>query len=44
MSAGKHIGKVLIEIRKEEAQKVVVPKPITVKAICRTLCHPQVRY
>lgn len=41
MSAGKHIGKVLMEIRHEEAQKVVVPKPITVKAICRTQCHPQ---
>ncbi|MFH4976009.1 hypothetical protein AB6A40_002718 [Gnathostoma spinigerum] len=41
MSAGKHIGKVLMEIRKEEAEKLCIPTPIKVKAICRTLCHPQ---
>ncbi|CAJ0579052.1 unnamed protein product, partial [Mesorhabditis spiculigera] len=41
MSAGKHIGKVLMEIRPEESKKVCPPTPIKVKAICRTLCHPQ---
>ncbi|CAJ0959176.1 unnamed protein product, partial [Mesorhabditis belari] len=41
MSAGKHIGKVLMAIRDEEKQKVCPPTPISVKAICRTLCHPQ---
>ncbi|GMT36007.1 hypothetical protein PFISCL1PPCAC_27304 [Pristionchus fissidentatus] len=41
MSAGKHIGKVLMSIREEEAEKVCVPAPISVQAICRTLCHPQ---
>lgn len=41
MSAGKHIGKVVMEIRQEEAQKICAPSNISVKAICRTLCHPQ---
>ncbi|VDO39253.1 unnamed protein product [Haemonchus placei] len=41
MSAGKHIGKVVMEIRKEEPQRKCPPSDITVRAICRTLCHPQ---
>ncbi|VDP18356.1 unnamed protein product [Heligmosomoides polygyrus] len=41
MSAGKHIGKVVMEIRKEEPQRKCKPSDITVRAICRTLCHPQ---
>ncbi|CAB3400922.1 unnamed protein product [Caenorhabditis bovis] len=41
MSAGKHIGKVIMEIRQEEKQLVCPPSKISVKAICRTLCHPQ---
>jgi fatty acid synthase len=41
MSAGKHIGKVLIEVRKEENQIICPPSEITVNAVCRTLCHPQ---
>lgn len=44
MSAGKHIGKVLIEVRKEEAQKKCPPTPIKVRAISRTLCHPKMVY
>ena len=44
MSAGKHIGKVLIQIRPEEEQKMCVPTPIKVNAICRTLCHPNHTY
>ncbi|VDP12544.1 unnamed protein product [Onchocerca flexuosa] len=40
MSSGKHIGKVLMEIRQEEPERVCVPSPIKVRAICRTLCHP----
>uniref|UniRef100_A0A0N4ZTR7 Fatty acid synthase n=1 Tax=Parastrongyloides trichosuri TaxID=131310 RepID=A0A0N4ZTR7_PARTI len=40
MSAGKHIGKVLMQIREEEKEKLCIPKPIKVKAICRTLCNP----
>ncbi|VDK43768.1 unnamed protein product [Cylicostephanus goldi] len=41
MSAGRHIGKVVMEIRKEEADRSAPPSPISVRAICRTLCHPQ---
>uniref|UniRef100_A0A914ZHK0 Fatty acid synthase n=1 Tax=Parascaris univalens TaxID=6257 RepID=A0A914ZHK0_PARUN len=41
MSAGKHIGKVLMEIRKEEPERICIPSPIKVRAVCRTLCHPQ---
>ncbi|KJH41745.1 acyl transferase domain protein [Dictyocaulus viviparus] len=41
MSAGKHIGKVVMEIRKEEHDRLSLPSPVTVRAICRTLCHPQ---
>lgn len=41
MSAGKHIGKVIIEVRKDEGQLVCPPSPIRVNAVCRTLCHPQ---
>lgn len=41
MSAGKHIGKVLIEIRSDENQLKCVPVPKLVRAVCRTLCHPQ---
>ncbi|KHN72457.1 Fatty acid synthase [Toxocara canis] len=41
MSAGKHIGKVLMEIRQEEPGRICVPSPIKVRAICRTLCHPE---
>ncbi|EPB72575.1 Beta-ketoacyl synthase protein [Ancylostoma ceylanicum] len=41
MSAGRHIGKVVMEIRKEEPDRACPPSPISVRAICRTLCHPQ---
>uniref|UniRef100_A0AC35U6Z3 Carrier domain-containing protein n=1 Tax=Rhabditophanes sp. KR3021 TaxID=114890 RepID=A0AC35U6Z3_9BILA len=40
MSAGKHIGKVLMQIREEEEAKNSLPSVIRVKAICRTLCNP----
>jgi len=36
MSTGRHIGKVLLRIRPEEAQRVATPRPVTVKAIART--------
>jgi fatty acid synthase len=44
MSAGKHKGKVLVQIREEEmgqGQISCVPSPMRVRAVCRTLCHPQ---
>lgn len=45
MATGKHIGKVLLKIRDEEAQKVVVqPVPKTVAAIPRTYMNPDKSY
>ena len=44
MSAGKHIGKVLIEIRRDEGQIICPPSKMTVKAVCRTLCDPHQVY
>ncbi len=43
MAQGKHIGKVVVQIR-EDDQGMVQPKPITVQAVCRTVCHPQHTY
>ena len=41
MTTGKHVGKVLIKIRDEEEEKIVVtPKPLVVKATTRTWFHP----
>ena len=41
MTTGKHVGKVLIKIRDEEQNKVVVnPKPMVVEATTRTWFHP----
>jgi hypothetical protein len=44
MSAGKHKGKVLVQIREEEHQPIHSPSPMRVRAVCRTLCHPQQVY
>lgn len=41
MSAGKHKGKVLIEIRQDEGPIVCLPSKMTVKAVCRLFCNPQ---
>ena len=41
MTTGKHVGKVLIQIRDEEQEKIVVnPKPLVVRATTRTWFHP----
>jgi fatty acid synthase len=41
MTTGKHVGKVLIKIRDEEEEKIVVnPKPLVVRATTRTWFHP----
>ena len=40
MASGKHIGKVLIKVRDEEAQKVTVPVAVKVPAVGRTALHP----
>ena len=47
MAQGKHIGKVLLKIREEEEEEgdaAVIPSAITVRAACRTICHPQKVY
>ncbi|CAI5456722.1 unnamed protein product [Caenorhabditis angaria] len=44
MSAGKHIGKVIMEIRQEESSRTSLPSKISVRAICRSLCHPNHTY
>ena len=41
MLTGKHIGKILIEIRQDEGQIVCTPSRMTVKAVCRAYCNPQ---
>uniref|UniRef100_A0A915ISR1 Ketoreductase (KR) domain-containing protein n=1 Tax=Romanomermis culicivorax TaxID=13658 RepID=A0A915ISR1_ROMCU len=41
MAHGKHIGKVVMKIREEENEIHCLPRPITVKAVRRTLCNPQ---
>jgi fatty acid synthase len=41
MSAGKHKGKVLIEVRPDEPQLLCPPSRMTVRAVCRTLCNPE---
>uniref|UniRef100_A0A1I8BMW0 Fatty acid synthase n=1 Tax=Meloidogyne hapla TaxID=6305 RepID=A0A1I8BMW0_MELHA len=44
MSAGKHKGKVLIQIRDEEENRLSLPSKMFVRAVCRTLCNPQYVY
>jgi len=44
MSAGKHKGKVLIQIREEEENRLALPSKMFVRAVCRTLCNPQYVY
>ncbi|CAH0548596.1 unnamed protein product [Brassicogethes aeneus] len=44
MSSGKHIGKVLLKIRTEEKEEIVVPKPRLFKGIPRYFCDPDKSY
>lgn len=44
MAAGKHIGKVVLKIRDEEAKRVVQPSPKTVMAIPRAYMNPEKSY
>jgi fatty acid synthase len=44
MAQGKHMGKVLLKMRDEEPEKRVMPKPLKVRAVCRTLCNPEHSY
>ncbi|CAL8305722.1 unnamed protein product [Boreogadus saida] len=38
MAQGKHIGKVLLQVRSEEAGAAVATPPLSLRAICRTFC------
>lgn len=44
MASGKHIGKVLLQIRKDEGAKIVKPVPKKVSAIPRTYMNPDKTY
>ncbi|XP_017773704.1 PREDICTED: fatty acid synthase [Nicrophorus vespilloides] len=44
MASGKHIGKVLLKIRDEEARKTMLPKPMTVSAIPKSYMDPEKVY
>ncbi|XP_021929702.1 fatty acid synthase-like [Zootermopsis nevadensis] len=44
MSAGKHIGKVLVQIRAEEDRKLVVPVPLLMQAYPQYFCKPNFTY
>ncbi|KAB0795973.1 hypothetical protein PPYR_10034 [Photinus pyralis] len=44
MASGKHIGKVLLQIREEETRKNLVPAMKTVSAIARTYMDPDKTY
>ncbi|KAJ9600111.1 hypothetical protein L9F63_009587 [Diploptera punctata] len=44
LAAGKHIGKVLLQIRPEETEKLVPPVPLLIDAIPRYICLPDNTY
>lgn len=45
MAQGKHMGKIVVQIREEEADRPsTIPKPVKVPAIPRTLCDPELVY
>jgi hypothetical protein len=44
MAAGKHIGKVLVQIRPEKDSKVVVPAPWLMQVHSRYFCNPSYTY
>jgi hypothetical protein len=44
MTTGKHIGKVLVQIRPEEDSRVLVPVPRLMQAYPRYFCNPNYSY
>jgi hypothetical protein len=44
MAAGKHTGKVLVQIRPEEDSKVVIPAPWLMQVHPRYFCNPSYSY
>lgn len=43
MASGKHIGKVVVQMRPEEAG-TVIPRPVSVRAEARTCCDQHASY
>uniref|UniRef100_A0A914CJ02 Fatty acid synthase n=1 Tax=Acrobeloides nanus TaxID=290746 RepID=A0A914CJ02_9BILA len=41
MSQGKHVGKILIEVRQEENKAICPPSPLKIPSVCRFYCHPK---
>ncbi|XP_069699383.1 fatty acid synthase-like [Periplaneta americana] len=44
MASGKHIGKVLVQIRPEEEEKAVIPSSFPMQAQPRFICKPECTY
>lgn len=44
MASGRHIGKVVIKVRDEEHQSLIVPKPMKMSALPHTTCYPNKVY
>jgi hypothetical protein len=44
MAAGKHIGKVLVQIRPQEKSKVIVPVPRLMHVHPQYFCNPSYTY
>ncbi|XP_039292597.1 fatty acid synthase-like [Nilaparvata lugens] len=44
IGSGKHIGKVVLKMRDEEAAKIIIPKPKTINAFSRTYMDPEKSY
>ncbi|KAJ4448692.1 hypothetical protein ANN_00082, partial [Periplaneta americana] len=44
MTSGKHIGKVLVQIRPEEEEKAVIPSSFPMQAQPRFMCKPECTY
>ncbi|CAL1537406.1 unnamed protein product [Lymnaea stagnalis] len=44
MAQGKHIGKVVVQVRSEEKEKVATPPSVTISAVARTTCDPSKSY
>ncbi|XP_054723843.1 fatty acid synthase-like [Uloborus diversus] len=44
MASGRHIGKVVLKVREEEAVKKMPATPVNFTALARTACHPKKSY
>ena len=44
MAQGKHVGKVVVKVRDEEAGRVFSPSTVNIKALARSSCDPEKSY